>query len=207
MGFGRPRNIAPRSLVVAAAIVALGLPITAAAQQVAVVPAVKSSAAPLSNTLRGDQARTQFIIGLEHSVDFRVFSLTNPNRVFVDLDDVKLQLPPHPGETAVGLVKSFRGGVSAPGKARVVIDVTGPVIVDRAAIEKSKDSKTARLVLEIVAVDAPEAKPGAKRGKMPAGASNLGAFDVQRRFFHELDDPAGVAVAGSRPVSSHGQPF
>jgi N-acetylmuramoyl-L-alanine amidase len=200
MGFGRPRNIAPRSLLVAAAIVALGLPITAAAQQVAVVPAVKSSAAPLSNTLRGDQARTQFIIGLEHSVDFRVFSLTNPNRVFVDLDDVKLQLPPHPGEMAVGLVKSFRGGVSAPGKARVVIDVTGPVIVDRAAIEKSKDSKTARLVLEIVAVDAPEAKPGAKRGKMPAGASNLGAFDVQPPMPRPAKSPQERAQAMFKPV-------
>ena len=80
--------------------------------------------------LKGDQARTQFIIGLERPVEFQVFSLTNPNRVFVELPDVKLQLPPQPGDAPVGLIKSFRGGLSAPGKARVVIDVTGPVIVD-----------------------------------------------------------------------------
>jgi N-acetylmuramoyl-L-alanine amidase len=93
--------------------------------------------------------RTRFIIGLEQPVEFQAFALTNPNRVFVELPEVKLQLPPHPGERATGLVKSFRGGLSAPGKVRVVIDVAGPVIVDKAAIEVG-DGKSARLVLEIV---------------------------------------------------------
>ena len=70
-----------------------------------------------------------------------MFALTNPNRVFVELPEVMLQLPPQPGETAVGLVKSFRGGLSAPGKARIVIDVTGPVIVEKAAVETAKNGK------------------------------------------------------------------
>ena len=88
---------------------------------------------------RATSAAREFIIGLERPVEFQVFALTNPNRVFVELPEVMLQLPPHPGETAVGLVKSFRGGLSAPGKARVVIDVTGPVIVEKAAIEKRQE--------------------------------------------------------------------
>ena len=37
---------------------------------------------------------------------------------------VKLQLPDMTGGNTVGLVKSFRGGLAAPGKTRVVIDVT-----------------------------------------------------------------------------------
>src|SRR5690349_19748795 len=50
-----------------------------------------------------EKTRTKFVIVLEHQVDFQVFALTNPNRVFVELPDVKLQLPPLPGDTPVGL--------------------------------------------------------------------------------------------------------
>src|SRR5262245_14411521 len=180
MGFGRLRRTTVRSLLLISALMALGFPGAATAQQqVAVAPAGKLSSAPQDKALRGDPVRTQFIIGLERPVEFQVFSLTNPNRVFLDLDDVKFQLPPLPGDTAVGLVKSFRGGVSAPGKARVVIDVTGPVIVDRAAIEKSNDGKRVQLVLEIVAVEPlADAKAEAKRAAMQAGALGLGAIGL-----------------------------
>ena len=102
-------------------------PLCASAQQVAAGPPAKPAAARVPRPRsRATRARTKFIIGLERTVEFQVFSLTNPNRVFVELPDVMLQLPPQPGEAAVGLVKSFRGGQSAPGKARIVIDVTGP---------------------------------------------------------------------------------
>src|SRR5262249_21693646 len=67
-------------------------------------------------------------------------------------------------------------------KARIVIDVTGPVIVEKAVIEKPKDAKSPRLVLEIVPADAVvDAKTlAAKRqAAMPAGASGLGATGLQ----------------------------
>ncbi|NKB15887.1 MAG: AMIN domain-containing protein [Sphingomonadales bacterium] len=84
--------------------------------------------------------RTRFIINLERHVDFEVSALTQPNRVLVDLPDVKVVLPDPLGDTPVGLIKSFRHGVSAPGKSRVVIDVTGPVVVEQADIEKGPDA-------------------------------------------------------------------
>ena len=119
--------------------------------------------------------RTRFIIGLEKPVEFQVFALTNPNRVLVELPEVKLQLPPHPGERALGLVNSFRGGLSAPGKTRVVIDVAGPVIVDQAAIEVG-DGKSARLVLEIVPAESvahAELENARRALPQPAAASSL----------------------------------
>ncbi|HPG89636.1 MAG TPA: AMIN domain-containing protein, partial [Hyphomicrobium sp.] len=57
--------------------------------------------------------RTRFVVGLDRKVEFQVFSLANPNRVVVELPDVKLHLPDHSGDAAVGLVKSFRGGLAA----------------------------------------------------------------------------------------------
>ena len=41
----------------------------------------------------------------------------------------------------VGLVKSFRGGLAAPGKTRIVIEVTQPVVVDSSKIEKTAAGK------------------------------------------------------------------
>src|SRR5690606_29381941 len=75
----------------------------------------------------------------------------------------------------IGLVSSFRGGLAAPGKMRVVIDVTEPVIVEKAKLEPAKDGRPPRLVLEIVPVD------GAKGGprKPFTTAAHAGLATVQ----------------------------
>jgi len=143
--------------------------------------------------------RTRFIIGLERAVDFQVFALTNPNWVFVDLPDVKLQLPALPSEAPVGLVKSFRGGLSAPGKARVVIDVTGPVVIERSSIEK--DGKAARLVLEMAAVEGVEGD--SQEGRSPAHIAApyaLGAAGLQPPVPKPALSPRARAQAMYRPV-------
>jgi N-acetylmuramoyl-L-alanine amidase len=151
-----------------------------------------------------EKTRTRFIIGLEQQVDFQVFALTNPNRVFVELPDVKLQLPPLPGDAPVGLVKTFRGGTSAPGKARVVIDVTGAVVVEKAVIEKSQDGRSSRLVIDIVSAGAIEqglpAKAEAKRPTLPEGASALGASDLQPPMPKPAVSPTTRAASMYKPV-------
>ena len=161
------------------------------------------AAAPRAGT-PAEKTRTKFIIGLEHQVDFQVFALTNPNRVFVELPDVKLQLPPLPGDTPVGLVKTFRGGTSAPGKARVVIDVTGAVVVEKAVIEKSQDGRSSRLVIDIVSAGAIEqglpVKAEAKRPALLEGASALGASDLQPPMPKPAVSPTTRAASMYKPV-------
>ena len=143
-------------------------------------PAMLGAKAQAETALAGDRSRTRFVIGLEKSVDFQVFSLSNPNRVIVELPDLKLQLPPSPTAGPVGLVSSFRGGLSAPGKMRVVIEVTNPVVVEKASIEKGKDaSHAARLIIDIVHVDA-ASKSTLAAAKKPLGqAQGLGASGLQ----------------------------
>ena len=147
-------------------------------------PAMLGGTKPAAETtaLAGDKSRTRFVIGLEKSVEFQVFSLSNPNRVIVELPDLKVQLPIISGSAPVGLVQSFRGGLSAPGKMRVVIDVTGPVVVEKAAIEKAKDAAhSPRLVLEIVPAESAvkPAQPNPKRPLVQPAAAGLGAVGVQ----------------------------
>ncbi|HRD78454.1 MAG TPA: N-acetylmuramoyl-L-alanine amidase, partial [Hyphomicrobiaceae bacterium] len=134
--------------------------------------------------LDGTEQRTRFIIGLERKVDFHVSSLPNPNRVVVDLPNVQVQLPQLPHGQAVGLVKSFRGGLSAPGRMRLVIEVAAPVIVEKATVE-TVDNR-ARLVLEIIPAD-PRSAP--KKALTTSGLAKLGAG-------------APPATADSAPISA-----
>ena len=130
-----------------------------------------------AKALHGSAQSTRFVIGLDKPAEFQVFSLNNPNRVIVELPDVRMDLPPPPDGAPIGLVMSFRGGLTAPGQQRVVIDVTQPVVVEKASLERSADGKSQRLVLDIVPVP-PPAKPSLITRMMRAGASSLGASSV-----------------------------
>ncbi len=125
---------------------------------------------------QNDPSRTRFVIGLEKSVQFQVFSLSNPNRVVVELPDVKVSLPTLAGDKPVGLVKSFRGGTASADKMRVVIDVTEPVIVAKSEVEKGRDGKSPRLAIEIVTVASLDK---AKNGKKQTPPFALGAVGMQ----------------------------
>lgn len=109
--------------------------------------------------LSGSKQRTRFVIGIDRAVQPRVFALSNPNRVIIDLPAVAVDLPSLPVGKSVGLVHSFRGGLAAADKFRVIIDVTEPVIVERSTVEPGKDGKSAQLVIEIVPVETALGEP------------------------------------------------
>jgi N-acetylmuramoyl-L-alanine amidase len=121
--------------------------------------------------------------------------------VFVELPDVRFLLPPHPGDAPIGLIKSFRGGLAGADKARVVVDVTGPVIVEKSVVEKNKDG-TAKLVLEIVpASSVTDAKlANARRQLMQAGAAALGAGSIQPPMPRPAISPQQRALIMYKPV-------
>ena len=142
-------------------------------------------------------AHTRFVVGLDRKAEYQVFSLANPNRVVVELPDVKLQLPEQAENKSIGLVKSFRGGLAAPGKSRIVIEVTQPVIVESAKIEKDK-SGSYRLALDIVAVDA-AIKASMKKGAMQP-TYTLGAAGLQPPTPKRAESPALRASKAFKPV-------
>ena len=143
-----------------------------------IIVAASETAKPAHTSERavgGDATRTRFVIGLDKAVQFQVFSLSNPNRVIVEMPDVKVSLPTQDADKPVGLVKSFRGGLASADKMRIVIDVTEPVIVAKSEIEKGKDGK-ARLALEIVPVAVLDK---AAKGKKPTPPFALGGMALQ----------------------------
>jgi len=92
--------------------------------------------------------RTRFVVGLERKVEYRVFAISNPNRVVVELPDITMQLPAIDENKPVGLVRAVRAGLAAPGTTRIVIGVTQPVVVESSTIEQD-DKGLSRLAIVI----------------------------------------------------------
>jgi N-acetylmuramoyl-L-alanine amidase len=103
--------------------------------------------------LAGDRTRTRFIADLSKKVGINVFSLANPYRVIVDLPEVNFQMPPGLGAEHRGLVTGYRFGLFAPGKSRIVIDMGGPFLVDKAFVLDARQDQPARLVIDLVPTD------------------------------------------------------
>jgi N-acetylmuramoyl-L-alanine amidase len=179
------------------------------AKSVAATPPTLGSKPVIAPELatRPDKTRTRFVIGLEKPTEFQISTLANPNRVVVDLPEVRMQLPPDVTANQGGLVKSFYGGLSAPGKTKVVISVDGPVVVESHKIESSKDGKTHRLVLELVAIDAKaQARKAAAAIGSPAGSAlaqptfALGAAGLQPPMPKQAVRPSVAAIKSYKPI-------
>lgn len=123
-----------------------------------------------------EPVRTRFIATVDKKVDIEVKLLREPNRVIVDMPEVKVALPDLENAKAKGLLKSCRGGSFAPGRTRIVIEVKEPVIVEQALIEKS-DGGAHVLKIDLVSAGAKFRSLSRKTLKtQPAG---LGAAGLQ----------------------------
>ncbi len=122
-------------------------------------PATTSQSRSYSGTvaksarLVGDSLRTRFVVDLSRSVPFNIFTLKDPYRIVVDLPNVSFQMPPEIGSKGRGLVSAFRYGLFAKGKSRIVIDITGPVRIDKSFVLKRGNGQPARFVLDLIPTD------------------------------------------------------
>ncbi|MEM7427407.1 MAG: N-acetylmuramoyl-L-alanine amidase [Pseudomonadota bacterium] len=104
--------------------------------------------------LGGDAKRTRFVVDLTKSVDYAAKVLADPYRVIIDLPEVEFEFPPGLGRLGRGLVREYRYGQFGEGKSRIVLDVTGPVLVAKSFVISPRTNQPARLVLDLVKTDA-----------------------------------------------------
>ncbi|WP_127090412.1 N-acetylmuramoyl-L-alanine amidase [Aquabacter cavernae] len=152
--FGRATGALWACLLLVAAVAPAPLRAETAAPATAAKPAPGQPAQALDARLAGDDQRTRMIIDLSRTVEFRAFTLANPNRVILDLPDVVFSLPQAASTGRRGLVAAYRYGAFAPGKARMVLDLAEPVAIDKAFVLEAADGQPARLVLDLVKGDA-----------------------------------------------------
>jgi len=93
--------------------------------------------------------RTRFVIEMSDPLDLRVFTLTNPNRVVIDMPEVlwRLQGPERPAGT--GAVRAYRYGLFRPGDSRFVIDLNRAVAPAEPMILPPEKGFGYRVVLDL----------------------------------------------------------
>jgi N-acetylmuramoyl-L-alanine amidase len=124
----------------------------AGAEPAAAPPPTAAAAPPVVVDARvvGDAHRSRFVADVTADVDVAVFTLADPYRIVVDLPEVKFALPDGAGSDVRGLISAFRYGLISPGKSRIVLDMTGPVAIDKSFVIPPADGQPARLVIDTV---------------------------------------------------------
>jgi N-acetylmuramoyl-L-alanine amidase len=135
---------------------------------IAILAAATSHAAEVSDIrVIGDDDRTRFIVDLDKKPEFGVLRLVDPERLVIDLPDVTFRTTDLPVKGR-GLVEDYRYGQIAPGKARIVLDLTGPIDIVKTFILDPVDPDPARLVLDLVPTTAEEFAAAAARDRPQA---------------------------------------
>ena len=180
----------------------------AAPPAAAETPAVSAAAAgPIATSaaVSGDAARTQLAMELSGPAAFAVFRMTNPYRVVIDLDNVEFRLPDQAGRQPRGLITSFRYGLFAAGKARIVIDTAGPVRIDAARMKMQPGSTAARFEIDFLPTTATELAAAELAAAAQTANSNQPANSNQTVSLNQTGEPKPLEAAPA-PAQSRAKP-
>ena len=131
-------------------------------------PALQAAAnrAIVSNVRLGEQGPlTRLVIdmgegapgaGNASAAPQNVFTLADPHRVVIDLPEVEFRLPANAGQASRGLISGFRYGQFQAGLSRIVVDVKGPVAIDRSFVLGAQSGFGRRVVIDLKPVTAAE---------------------------------------------------
>jgi len=97
--------------------------------------------------VEAEGAKTRFRITLSKAVMAQVSLMERPDRVIVDLPEVAFHLPPEAGRQKQGLIASYRYGLFAPGRSRVVMELAQPAVVS--GMTTAPDATGAATILTI----------------------------------------------------------
>jgi N-acetylmuramoyl-L-alanine amidase len=153
---------------------------------------------------------TYFEADLTGPIGFSVTAQTSPNRVVLDLPRLRFELPPQAGLQTAGSVMSFHYGVAGKGKARIVLDTKGPVVINQSSLQPGKDGRSSHLVVDLVATsregfadtlarDHGQAGP-VETGAItpPAGAATPAKLTIAIDPGHGGIDPGAISNKGTR---------
>ncbi|RDI52395.1 N-acetylmuramoyl-L-alanine amidase [Microvirga subterranea] len=100
-----------------------------------------------------DGGKTRFSVTMSRSVVAQVQLMEGPDRVIVDLPEVAFHIPPDQGRRSEGLIASYRYGLFAPGRSRVVMELAQPAVVSALHVDQNQPGGASLLVIELSRVD------------------------------------------------------
>ena len=123
------------------------------------------------------------------------FALSAPYRLVVDMPETHFDLA-NASREMKGLVRSWRAGLFATGRSRIVFDATGPLKVAATRVEPQADG-TARVVIDLQSVTAEQF--AAEQRTPPAAATDQAPVTKSDRA--PFQTAGWTAQAGHRPRS------
>ncbi len=93
--------------------------------------------------------RTRFVVELSDPLNLRTFTLSNPNRVVIDMPAVQWHLTGPPRPTGHGAIKGYRYGLFRPGNSRFVIDLSQPVSISSPLVIPPEAGFGYRVVIDL----------------------------------------------------------
>lgn len=133
---------------VLAGFVALVILISGVAPAAAIEPPERAEI--VDARVAGDDTRTRFILDMDQEIDYHVSFIADPYRVVIDLPEVEFSFSDTFKAEGRGLVSSWRYGQVFVGRSRVVLDLTGPVRLDKSFLLPGVQDQPTRLVLDLV---------------------------------------------------------
>ncbi|MFL2771611.1 MAG: N-acetylmuramoyl-L-alanine amidase [Rhodospirillaceae bacterium] len=94
---------------------------------------------------------TRLVFELSQALEFKIFSLSDPYRMVVDLPELDWQLEVS-GQGSAGVVKDLRYGLFQPGQSRIVIDLNRAANVQRAFLLSPTAVTPWRMVIDLIPV-------------------------------------------------------
>ncbi len=133
---------------------------------------------------------TRLVFDLSGPVDVSAFVLGDPRRIIVDLPELSFRIDPESGRPAAGpkpakgrnarapvvkplagVIASYRFGLFAPGKSRIVVDLAETARIVRAEVETTPGAGS-RLVLDLAKADAATFAKAAAAGEKVAASQS-----------------------------------
>jgi N-acetylmuramoyl-L-alanine amidase len=112
-------------------------------------PSANSIPMVLNARIGEHQDRTRFVIEVSDPMAVRVFTLSNPDRVVIDMPEVLWRLNGPQKPTGTGAVKSYRYGLYRPGDSRFVIDLNAPAMTAQPMILPPDGGYGYRIVIDL----------------------------------------------------------
>lgn len=100
-------------------------------------------------TVEADGSKTRLKVSLSRPVTAQASLMERPDRVVIDLPEVAFRLPPNSGRQKEGLIASYRFGLFAPGRSRMVLELAQPALASSVRVEAGAPGGAALLVVEL----------------------------------------------------------
>ncbi len=136
------------SVIVVIVVTVFGVSDATLSRVFAAEPAVAYSA-----RLIGDEKRSRLVMDFDAKISIQTFYLENPFRVVIELPESIFNFAPHNNLPANSLIPGFRYGVIAPGRSRIVLNASKPVLIEQSSVQPLQQGNRHRLIIDFVKTD------------------------------------------------------